>query len=142
MNISAKLQLYLPYSFEVDFLIFLVKFSLLVAINTLEHPSLFSSLTHSLTHPATHPFILSFIHSPSHYHKKGAEQWTALFNNTIHWQIKHFTVTKVLEITIFPLNLIFFFFAAKKPPYLGPQSPYQKLRISLFHSKLISHVWS
>ena len=46
----------------------------------------------------------------------------------------------MLEITIFATK-IDFFFAAKKPPYLGPQSPYQKLQLSLFHSKLISHVW-
>ena len=37
------------------------------------------------------------------------------------------------------LNLIFF--VAKKSPYLGPQSPYQKLQISLFEPKKISHVW-
>ena len=91
-------------------------------------------LTHSPSHPSIHPPIHLLTHSPSHYHQKGAEQWTILFNNTIHWQIKHFTV-------IYGAGNNNFFFAAKKPPYLGPLSPYQKLQISLFHSKLISHVW-
>ena len=40
---------------------------------------------------------------------------------------------------IFDIKLDFFF-AAKKSPYLGPQSPYQKLQISLFEPKKISHV--
>ena len=59
---------------------------------------------------------------------------------TIHRLIKHFTV-------IYPdankqfLTLSLIFFVAKKSPYLGPQSPYQKLQISLFEPKKISHVW-
>ena len=53
--------------------------------------------------------------------------------------IKHFTVIYAdANKQFLTLNLIFF--AAKKSPYLGPQSPYQKLQISLFEPKKISHV--
>ena len=55
--------------------------------------------------------------------------------------IKHFTVIYAgANKQFLTLNLIFF--AAKKSPYLGPQSPYQKLQISLFEPKKISHVWN
>ena len=60
---------------------------------------------------------------------------------TIRRLIKHFTVIYAdANKQFLTLNLIFFF-AAKKSPYLGPQSPYQKLQISLFEPKKISHVW-
>ena len=53
--------------------------------------------------------------------------------------IKHFTVIYAdANKQFLTLNLIFF--AAKKSPYLGPQSPTQKLQISLFEPKKISHV--
>ena len=55
--------------------------------------------------------------------------------------IKHFTVIYGdANKQFLTLNLIFF--AAKKSPYLGPQFPYQKLQISLFEPKKISHVCS
>ena len=58
---------------------------------------------------------------------------------TIRRLIKHFTVIYAdANKQFLTLNLIFF--AAKKSPYLGPQSPYQKLQISLFEPKKISHV--
>ena len=47
----------------------------------------------------------------------------------------------MLQITIFDTK-IEYFFAAKKSPYLRPQSPYLKTQISLFEPKKISHVWS
>ena len=53
-------------------------------------------LTHSLIHPS--------IHSSSHYHQKGAEQWTILFNikyNILQWSM-------VLEIAIFATKIEFF----------------------------------
>ena len=47
-----------------------------------------------------------------------------------------------MPINIFDIKLdwFFFFFAAKKSPYLEPQSPYQKLQISLFEPKKISRM--
>ena len=60
---------------------------------------------------------------------------------TIRRLIKHFTVIYAdANKQCLTLNLIFF--AAKKSPYLGPQSPYQKLQTSLFEPKKISHVCS
>ena len=59
---------------------------------------------------------------------------------TIRRLIKHFTVIYAdANKQFLTLNLIFL--AAKKSPYLGPQSPYQKWQISLFEPKKISHVW-
>ena len=59
---------------------------------------------------------------------------------TIRRLIKHFTVIYAdANKQFLTLNLICF--AAKRSPYLGPQSPYQKLQISLFEPKKISHVW-
>ena len=59
---------------------------------------------------------------------------------TIRRLIKHFTVIYAdANKQFLTLNLICF--ATKKSPYLGPQSPYQKLQISLFEPKKISHVW-
>ena len=58
---------------------------------------------------------------------------------TILRLIKHFTAIYAdANKQFLTLNLIFF--AAKKSPYLGPQSPYQKLQISLFEPRKISHV--
>ena len=55
--------------------------------------------------------------------------------------IKHFTVIYAdANKQFLTLNLIVFFLAAKKSPYLGPQSPYQKLQISLFELKKISRM--
>ena len=75
-------------------------------IHSPSHPSIHPSI-HSFTHSLTHPLAvtirpdmteklltgtLSLNTTKSRCHQKGAEQWTILFNNTIHWQIKHFTV--------------------------------------------------
>ena len=59
---------------------------------------------------------------------------------TIRRLIKHFTVIYGdANKQLLTLNLIFFW---REKIYLGPQSPYQKLQISLFEPKKISHVCS
>ena len=58
---------------------------------------------------------------------------------TIRWLIKHFTVIYRDANKQF-LTLTWIFFATKKSPYLGSQSPYQKLQFSLFEPKKRSHV--
>ena len=59
---------------------------------------------------------------------------------TISWLIKHFTVIYGDAYKQF-LTLNLNIFAAKKSPYLGPQSTYQKLQISLFEPKKRSRMY-